>query len=104
MRTHHNLAEVASLFKDEAVWPLVRALDCGGEPLFPDAPYKEAHYDPIILGFILGRNWERAREQALAAIERDLEYDKHLIKVSPKAGSETKLVKGLDIGKLEFKL
>lgn len=103
MRTHHNLAEVAGSFKDEQVWPLVMALDAGGEPISSDAPYKSAHYDPIILGFILGRNWEQAREQALSAIERDKEYDRHLIKVSPKAGS-VQVVKGLDVSKLEFKL
>lgn len=105
MRTHHNLAEVAGLFKDEAVWPLVKALCMVGEPLFPDAPYQTAHYDPIILGFILGRNWEQAEEPALAAIERDLDYDRHLTRVSPKARHEpARTVKGLDVSKLEFKL
>lgn len=107
MRTHHNLAEVAGRYKDEAVWPLVRAFTCG-EPLSQDSLFRGAEYDPIILGFILGRSWPAAQEEALAAIERDLEYDRMLLRVSPKASSRVaesaKKIKGIDLGKLEFNL
>lgn len=109
MRTHHNLAAVAGLFKDATVWSLVRALDGVGEPLYPDAPYDGAHYDPIILGFILGRNWEQAEDEALSAIARDLDYDRMITSVSPRAETyperrAIKVVKGLDVSKLDFNL
>lgn len=110
MRTHHNLAEIAGRYKDESVMPLAKAFDSGGEKLFPDNLYKEAHFDPIILGFILGRNWPEVQQEVLAAIELDLEYDRMLVRVSPKATSRVtetvaaKHVKGIELDKLEFKL
>lgn len=80
----------------------------GGEARINENVYKTAHYDPIILGFILGRSWPAAQEAALAAIERDLEHDQMMARVSPKASSRVaesaKKLKGIDLGKLEFNL
>lgn len=101
VRTHHNLAEVAGRYKAQDVMPLARALSSYLESPSNDSIYRTAHYDPIILGFILGRSWPECQEDALAAIAADLEYDKMIVRVSPKA---ERVVKGIDVSKLEFKL
>lgn len=112
MRTHHNLAEVAGRHKDKSVMPLARALTSyidvslnGGEEQVSKSVYKTVHYDPIILGFILGRSWPACQEEALAAIAADLEYDRMLVRVSPKAPTgPSKNLRGIDVSKLEFNL
>ena len=108
VRTHHNLAEVAGRYKARDVILLARALTAyidvsinGGAAQVVEDVYRTAHYDPIILGFILGRSWPDCQEEALAAIAADLEYDKMIVRVSPKA---ERVVKGVDVSKLEFKL
>lgn len=73
----------------------------GGDEKVDNNVYQNAHYDPIVLGFILGLNWPECKEEVLAAIAADLEYDHHVVRVAPKA--EIK-VKGIDVSKLEFKL
>jgi hypothetical protein len=87
--------------------PLARALTSyidvalnGGEEAVNERVYQTAHYDPLVLGFILGRNWPTCESEVIAAIAKDLEYDKHVVQVSP----PTRVVKGLDVSKLEFKL
>lgn len=109
MRTHHNLAEVAGRYKDASLLLLARALTSyidvslnGGEEQVNENMYKTAHYDPIVLGFILGRTWPVCQEEVLAAIAADLDYDRMLVQVSPRA--EAKVVKGIDVSKLEFRL
>lgn len=115
MRTHHNLAEVAGRYKDESLMVIASALSSyidvslnGGAEQVNKRLYKTAHYDPIILGFILGRVWPAPQEEVLAAIAKDFEYDRMLVHVSPKAGTSitagTKKIKGIDLGKLEFNL
>lgn len=97
MRTHHNLAEVAGRYKDTDLMPIARVL-CPG--ITDEDTYRTAHYDPIILGFILGRTWPDCQDEVLAAIAADLDYDKMIARVT-KAPVK---VKGIDLGKLEFKL
>ena len=112
MRTHHNLAEVAGLYKDVDVLPLARALTSyinvelnGGTEKVEANVYKTAHYDPIILGFILGRAWPTCQDEALAAIAKDFEYDRHIVMISPRAETAVAAkVRGLDVSKLEFRL
>lgn len=111
MRTHHNLAEVAGLYKDVDVLLLARALTSyidpilnGGEAAVAESVYKTAHYDPIILGFILGRSWPACQDEVLAAIAKDYEYDRHLSAAKLANGPVGKVVKGLDVSKLEFRL
>lgn len=100
MRTHHNLAEVAGRYKDQTLIPIARAFTSyTNQP--DEVLYVTAHYDPIILGFVLGRTWPACQNEVLAAIAADLEYDKMLVQVSPRATSK---VKGIDVSKLEFKL
>lgn len=114
MRTHHNLAEVANRYKDTSLMPIAKALGSyidaslnGGTEQVEERLYRTAHYDPIILGFILGRTWPVCEEEVITAIMTDLAYDRMLISVSSRAETKERaatVVRGLDVSKLEFKL